>query len=53
MNVQTKTKTLKSTIYNNFKKDEMLRCKCDKYVHDTYAEDFKTQMKEIEEDMKK
>lgn len=53
MNVQIKTKSLKSTIYNNSKKDEILRCKSDKYVHDTYAEDFKTQMKEIKEDIKK
>ena len=42
MNVQIKTKTIKSTIYNNSKNDEILRCKCDKYVHDMYAEDFKT-----------
>lgn len=30
MNVQIKTKTLKSTIYNNFKTDEVLRRKRDK-----------------------
>ena len=42
MNVQIKTKSLKSTIYNNSQKDAILRCKSDKYVHDTYAEDFKT-----------
>ena len=49
MNVQIKTKTIKSTIYNNSKNDEILRCKLTKYVKDLYAENDRMLMNKIKE----